>query len=127
MATVHGVAKSETRLSDYAHEAVDFVTDPLSILLCLCPFSRNSGIPPIKAECVSWPPDFGLGRVTCLVQQKVKVAQSCPTLCHPTDYTLRGILQARTLQWAACPFSRGSSQPRDRTLVSCVAGGVFGS
>ena len=46
---------------------------------------------------------------------KVKVAQSCPTLCHPMDYIVHGIFQARILEWAAIPFSRGSSQPRDRT------------
>ena len=44
---------------------------------------------------------------------KVKVAQSCLTLCDPMDYTVRGILQARILEWIAFPFSRGSSQPRD--------------
>ena len=48
-------------------------------------------------------------------RMKVKVAQSCPTLCDPMDYTVHGILQARILEWAAFPFSRGSSQPRDRT------------
>ena len=41
------------------------------------------------------------------------------------DYSLpgssvHGILQARILKWAASPFSRGSSQPRDWTSVSCV-------
>ena len=56
---------------------------------------------------------------------KVKVAQSCLTLCHLMDYTARGILQARILEWVAFPFSRGSSQPRDRTQVSCFAGGFF--
>ena len=50
-------------------------------------------------------------------RMKVKVAQSCPTLCDPMDYTVHGILQARILEWAAFPFSRGSSQPRDRTQV----------
>ena len=55
----------------------------------------------------------------------VKVAQSCPTLCNPADYTVHGILQARRLQWAAIPFSRGSSQPRDRTQVSRITGGFF--
>ena len=35
---------------------------------------------------------------------KVKVAQSCRTLCHPMDYTVRGILQARILEWVAFPF-----------------------
>ena len=48
---------------------------------------------------------------------KVKVAQSCLTLCDPMDYTVHGILQARILEWVALPFSRGSSQPRDRTCV----------
>ena len=36
-------------------------------------------------------------------------------------------LQARILEWAAFPFSRGSSQPRDQTQVSCTAGGFFTS
>ena len=40
---------------------------------------------------------------------KVKVAQSCPTFCDPMDYTVHGLLQARILEWAAYPFSRGSS------------------
>ena len=40
---------------------------------------------------------------------KVKVAQLCPTLCNPMDHTVYGILQARTLEWVAIPFSRGSS------------------
>ena len=44
---------------------------------------------------------------------KVKVAQSCPTLCTPMGYTVHGILPARILEWVAFPFSRGSSQPRD--------------
>ena len=56
---------------------------------------------------------------------KVKVMQLCPTLCDPMDYTVHGILQARILEWAAVPFSRGSSQPRDRTQVSHIAGRFF--
>ena len=50
---------------------------------------------------------------------EVKVAQSCPTLCHPVDCTVHGLLQARILEWGAFPFSRGSSQAGDRTL-GCV-------
>ena len=51
-------------------------------------------------------------------------------LCNPTDYNLsgfsvHGILQARILEWIAIPFSRGTSQPRGRTLVSCIAGRFF--
>ena len=53
---------------------------------------------------------------------KLKVAQLCLTLCDPMDYTVHGILQARILEWVAFPFSRGSSQPRDQTQVSHIAG-----
>ena len=50
----------------------------------------------------------------------VKVTQSCPTLCNPMEYRVHGILQVRILEWVAIPFSRGSSQPRDKTHVSCI-------
>ena len=61
--------------------------------------------------------------------QKVTVegAPSCPTLCKPMAYTVRGILQARTLEWVAFCCSHGSSPPRDRTGVSCIAGRFFTS
>ena len=42
-------------------------------------------------------------------QVKVKVAQSCPTLCDSIDDTVHEVLQARILEWVAFPFSRGSS------------------
>ena len=54
----------------------------------------------------------------------MKVAQSCPTLCDSMYYTVHGTLQARILEWVAFPFPR-SSQPRNRTGVSCTAGGCF--
>ena len=59
-----------------------------------------------------------------------EVAQSCLTLCDPLDYSLQGfsvhgILQARILEWVTISFSRGSSQPRDRTQVSCFVGRHF--
>ena len=38
---------------------------------------------------------------------KLKVTQSCPTLCDPMDYMVHGILQARILEWVAFPFSKG--------------------
>ena len=54
------------------------------------------------------------------------VAQSYPTLCDPMDCSPRGssvlgISQARILEWVTISFSRGSSQPRDLTHISCVA------
>ena len=42
---------------------------------------------------------------------KVKVTQSCPTLCDTGDYTVHGILQARILEWGAFPFSRDLPNP----------------
>ena len=53
---------------------------------------------------------------------KVKVAQYCSTNCNPMDYTVHEIIQVRILEWIAFPFSRESSQPRDRTQVSHTAG-----
>jgi len=56
---------------------------------------------------------------------KVKATQSCPTLCDPMDFIVHGILQARILEWVVILFSRGSSQPRDQTQVSHIAGRIF--
>ena len=60
----------------------------------------------------------------------VKSLELCPTLCDPIDRSppgspIPGILQARTLEWVAISFSRGSSQPRDRTQVSRIPGRRF--
>ena len=45
--------------------------------------------------------------------------------CSPLGSSVHGILQARILEWVAISFSRESSQPRDQTQVSCIAGGFF--
>ena len=62
--------------------------------------------------------NFMLGAVLCLV------AQSCLTL-RPWASLSTGILQARILEWVSMPSSRGSSQTRDQTQVSPIAGGFF--
>ena len=62
---------------------------------------------------------------TVKTEKKGKVAQLCPPLCKSTDYTVHEILQARILAWVAFPFSRGFSQPRDRTEVSYIVGRFF--
>ena len=51
------------------------------------------------------------------ILDKVKVTQSCPTICELMDYTVHGIFQARILEWVAFLFSSGSSQPRNGTQV----------
>ena len=61
---------------------------------------------------------------------KVRVAQSCLTLCDPMDCSptgssVHGILQARIPEWVSILFSRGSYRPRNRTWVSLIAGRFF--
>ena len=67
---------------------------------------------------IKWPGDY---EVTCVYES----LQSFPTFCDPMDccppgFSVHLILQARILEWIAIPFSRRSSRPRDRTLVSCI-------
>ena len=66
----------------------------------------------------------------CWKNEWMKVAQSCPTLwdltdCSPPGSSVHGMLQARIPEWVAISFSRGSSQSRYWTQVSCIAGGFF--
>ena len=44
-----------------------------------------------------------------------------PIGCSPSGSPVHGILQARILEYVAIPFSRGSSPPRDRTWICCIA------
>ena len=63
------------------------------------------------------------------LSEKVKVSQSCLTLCNPMDYTVYGNWNSpgQNTGVGSLPFSRGSSQPRDQTQVSHIAGGFFTS
>ena len=85
------------------HRYINDICTSTSILICFVSLSY----------CKSW------------FLSEVKATQSCPTLWEPMDYIVHGILQARILEWAAFPFSRESSQPKDRTQVSCIAGRFF--
>ena len=61
----------------------------------------------------------------------VNISSVCAVLSHSVvsdslrpqrlQPSVHGILQARTLEWVAVPFSRGPSPPRGRTWVSCSA------
>ena len=62
--------------------------------------------------------------------KEVLIIQLYPTLCNRMDYSppgfsVHGIFQARILEWVPIPFSRGSSRPKDQSLVSCIAGRFF--
>ena len=58
---------------------------------------------------------------------KWKLLSCVQLFATPMDYTVHRIFQARMLEWVAFPFSRESSQPRDQTQVSRIAGGFFTS
>ena len=75
---------------------------------------------PVLSSLCSWP--------SCVFP--ALVAQLCLTLCDPMDCippdsSVHGIPQARTLEWVAIPFSRGSSRPRDSIRVSCIVKRFF--
>ena len=83
-----------------------------------------------------WPYCPGIGLASLFCSWSFCSAQSVQfylTLCEPRDYSLpgspvHGILQARILEWAVMPSSRGSSLPRDWTRnswVSCISGRFF--
>ena len=81
----------------------------------------------VKAETpILWPLDAKNWKS----ESETEVAQSCLTLCNPMDCNLlgfyvHGIFQARILDWVAISFFRGSSQPRNPSWVSHIAGRLF--
>ena len=76
---------------------------------------------------------MSLGKEQPTVCMRTQSLQSWLTLGNPMDYSppgpsIHAILQARILGWVSVPSSRGSSQPRNQTRVSCnscIAGGSF--
>ena len=98
---------------------------PVSTLIGLKKMDKFDHILKVEKQI---PPDtlmerhfFHIDEKQCLIIiLKVKVSQSCPTICDPMDCNLPGssvfrILQVRSLEWVVVTFSRESSQPRDRT------------
>ena len=95
-------------------------------------FSKLSDRNVVALQMEIWQPFLRPGKWDPLggYESEGEVAQSCLTLCDPMDgnlpgSTVHGIFQARILEWAAVSFSRGSSQPRDRTWISCIADRCF--
>ena len=123
-AAIHGVAKSRTWLR-YWSDLIWMISlvlrfDTLQSKVLSRVFSNTTvqKHPFFGTQLSLWP------NSSIYIKMKGKV-QSCPTLCNPMDYTIHGILQVRILEWVAYPFSSGSSWPRNRTWISCIAGGFF--
>ena len=111
-ATIHGVAKSQTWLSDFT-----FTGD-------LCTMRREEEGVLISTQskiCINFTISSPYSQSTVRKWGEMKVSQLCQTLCNPMDYTVHGILHARILEWVAYPFPSGSSRPRNRTggLLHC--------
>ena len=75
-------------------------------------------------------PDPGIKALSCTGSgwwfRHQVVSDSCDSMdCRLPGSPVHGILQAKILEWVAISFSRGSSQPRDQTQVSCIAGRFF--
>ena len=66
-----------------------------------------------------------LDQVGCVSHSVVSNSFCDPMDCTPPGFSVHGISHARTLEWVAIPFSRGSSRPRHQTQVSCIAGRFF--
>ena len=110
-AAVHGVTKSQTRLSNWT-ELNSFLYGPA--LTSIHNYWKNHSFAHLISHCAC-----------------AKLLQSCLILCDPLDCSLpgssvHGILQRWILEWVAISSSRGSSWPRDQTLMSpALAGGFF--
>ena len=111
-AEVHGVARSWIRLSDFTfifhfHALEKEMATHCSVLAWRIP---GTGEP---------------GGLPSLGSHRVRHNWSDLAAAAAADDTVQGILQARILEWVPFPFSMGSSQPRDRTQVSCILGRFF--
>ena len=67
--------------------------------------------------CVQWN--------VCVLSHFSRVRLCDPMDCSPPSSSVCGIFQTRILQWVVMPSSRGSSQPKDWTCGSCIAGRFF--
>ena len=97
-AAVHRVTKSQTQLSNWTTTLILFLLPDDITVVCVCVHAKS--------------------------------LHSCPALWDTTDCSLpgssvHGTFQARILQWIAISFSRGSSWPRNRTGISCIASGFL--
>ena len=125
-AAVHGVAQSQTRLSDFTftfhfHALEKEMATHSSVLAWRIPRTGEpGGLQSMGLHGV------GHNRSDLAAAATMCCAQSCLTLCNPMDCSrpgssIHGILQARILEWVAMPSSRGCFQSGDRTSVSSVS------
>ena len=104
-AAVHRVTKNQTRLSDW-----------IELKLCECFVSVG-----VQMKMMWSSITLHRWSVACL--RVCSVVSKClwtHGLCSPPGSSINGIFQARTLSWITTSYSRGFSQPRDRTCIPCI-------
>ena len=140
-AAVHGVAKSQTRLSDFTftfhfHALEKEMATHSSVLAWRIPGTGEpGGLQSMRSHRVGhdWSDLAAAAAVNSW--KSAESLQSCPNLYDPVDcslpgFSVHGILQARILESVAMHFSRESSRPRDWTwfsYVSCIGRWFFTS
>ena len=98
-----------------------YLPSPLSLLPTSTPHPSSLGLTELQAELPVLHINFP---VLCSVASVM--SDSCnPIDSSPPGFSVHGIFQARILKWVAISFSRGSSQPREQTHVSFIAGRFF--
>ena len=120
--------KDHTPSSTFHHSFSSYPICPPSSLL----WYQNANICPQFLAQSSWDPwkkkdeiSLLLPLLSCMKSlSRVRLFATPWTVVLPGS-SIHGILQARVLEWVAISFSRGSSQPRDRTRVSCIGGRCF--
>ena len=124
--TVHGVAKSRTRLSNFTFTFtfLSFILFASSIKICLL-LTLNLFLPKFLLLMVL-KSTFVQSFIPIILSASLH-AQSCLIFCNPLDCSspgssVHGTLQARILEWVAISSSRRSSPPRDLTCISYTAG-----
>ena len=129
-ARMHACARTHTHTHTHTHKPgsehtcvhacmhVHTHAHTLSLSLCWQRASQQGPSCPQGAYSLLGGADMKYVRMCCHFSH----VQLCdPMDCSPPGSSVHGILQARILECVAIPFSRGSSRPRDRTLVSCIS------
>ena len=126
-AAVHGVAKSQTKLSDWT---TVYISHIISYIMYYTFYIVYYVVSLNITSCIIHQ-DF---HAFCFIDKDLHVSVSCSVmsvaLCDPMTHSppgssVHGILQTKIVEWVAIPSSRGSSWPRDWTQVSCIVGGFL--
>ena len=127
LAASHGAARRSSDFSRKKSRNPDFYMKSRDLLMSLIDLIFGKILCRPSKIYLTWlqPTDHSF-----VEESESEITQSCQPLCDPVDCSpsgssIHGIFQARILEWVAISLSRGSSQPRDQTQASHIAGRRF--